>query len=49
MADVLGSEWMRGETIDRNQFVDICNDFMEKAKADRLADQEDFGIDYSIP
>ena len=39
MADVLGHEWMRGDVVTRDQFVDHCTEFMEKAKADRAAEQ----------
>lgn len=49
MADVLGHEWFRGETVTQAKFVEHCTSFMEKAKADRVAEQEATGIDYSIP
>lgn len=49
MADVLGHPWMRGETVTPEAFRTHCTTFMEKAKADRIAEQESTGIDYSIP
>ena len=49
MADVLGHKWMRGEVITKQQFADHCSAFMEKAKADRIAEQSQTGVDYSIP
>jgi len=49
MADVLGHKWMRGEVITKEQFADHCSAFMEKAKADRIAEQTATGVDYSIP
>jgi len=49
MSDVLGHQWMRGETVTAEQFQAHCSTFMEKAKADRIAEQESTGIDYSIP
>ena len=40
MADVLGHPWMRGETVTPEQFQAHCADFMQKAKAERIAEQE---------
>ena len=40
MADVLGHPWMRGECVTPEQFQAHCADFMQKAKAERIAEQE---------
>lgn len=49
MADVLGHKWMRGNTVTDAEFAHHCAEFMDKAKADRIAEQENTGVDYSIP
>jgi len=48
MADMLGSEWMRGEVMSKETFEKECAKHMDAAVAEKTTINEEFGIDHAV-
>jgi len=48
MADMLGAEWMRGETLTKEKFEAECAKHMDAAVAEKATVNEEFGIDHAV-